>query len=137
MVIGDRGNRDAAARVDALEECGALVRLIEPSVLADSDLADAFFVTVVAPDDRALGARVQRLAQKHRFLYSCIDRPQYGHVAMTAIARAGPTRIAISTSGNAPAVAKALREALERDLDERFRRFVERVGLMRAALPSD
>jgi precorrin-2 dehydrogenase/sirohydrochlorin ferrochelatase len=134
VVIGQAEKRGTLARARALEECGAAVRVLEGDALVDSDVDGAFFVIVAAFGDSALGERVGRLAQRYGFLYCCIDQPEYGNVANTALAKAGDTRIAISTSGNAPGVAKALRKALERALDERYTNFVKLLGGMRREL---
>ena len=50
---------------------------------------------------------------------------------MAAIAKAGPVRVAISTAGLAPRVAKTLKHALQRAMDAKFARFVERLAELR------
>jgi uroporphyrin-III C-methyltransferase / precorrin-2 dehydrogenase / sirohydrochlorin ferrochelatase len=81
--------------------------------------------------DAALSARLRELAERHRFLLCCIDQPRYGFVAMTAVAKAGPVRVAISTTGLAPRVGKALKNALAKAMDARFTRFILRLAEMR------
>ena len=66
---------------------------------------------------RRLSARLRKLADEHGFLLCCIDQPDFGFVAMAAIAKAGPVRVAISTTGLAPRVGKILKEALQRAMD--------------------
>ncbi len=92
--------------------------------MRDEDLADAFFV-ISTPQDEALSARLRALADRYRFLLCCIDQPKYGFVAMAAIAKAGPVRVAISTAGLAPRVGKALKRGLQKAMDEKFARFIE------------
>jgi siroheme synthase-like protein len=91
--------------------------------LRDEDLADAFFV-ISTPQDEALSARLRALADRYRFLLCCIDQPKFGFVAMAAIAKAGPVRVAISTAGLAPRVGKALKRGLQKAMDEKFARFI-------------
>jgi siroheme synthase (precorrin-2 oxidase/ferrochelatase) len=86
---------------------------------------------ISTPQDAVLSARLRELADQHRFLLCCIDQPRYGFVAMAAIAKAGPVRIAISTAGLAPRVGKALKNALQRAMDERFARFIENLAEQR------
>ncbi len=125
VVIGTADDREAVEKSAALEEAGAQVRRIfDPQNLRDEDVADAFFV-ISTPQDAALSARLRALADRHRFLLCCIDQPRFGFVAMAAIAKAGPVRVAISTAGLAPRVGKALKNALQRAMDERFARFIE------------
>lgn len=131
VVIGAGGDPEAIAKTNALRESGAQVARIEDaSQLRDEDVRDAFFV-ISTPQDAALSHRLRTLADEHRFLLCCIDQPAYGFVAMTAIAKAGPVRVAISTAGLAPRVGKALKEALQRVMDAKFARFVEHLAKQR------
>ncbi len=134
VVIGEAGDREAIDKAEALRESGADVRWIQdPSALRDDDVIDAYFV-ISTPQDEGLSARLRALADQHKFLLCCIDQPKFGFVAMTAIAKAGPVRIAIATSGRAPRVGKILKARLQAAMDTRFARFVERLGEMKATM---
>ncbi len=131
VVIGAKDDREAIEKAAALEESGASVRRIyDPADLRDEQLADAFFV-ISTPQDEQLSARLRALADAHRFLLCCIDQPRYGFVAMAAIAKSGPVRVAISTAGLAPRVGKLLKNALQSAMDARFARFIERLAKAR------
>lgn len=133
VVIGAADDREAIEKEAALREAGAQVRRIfDPQSLPDDELANAFFV-ISTPQDAALSARLRELADRHRFLLCCIDQPRFGFVAMAAIAKAGPVRVAISTAGLAPRVGKVLKNALQRVMDAKFARFVEVLAERRAA----
>lgn len=136
LVVGSAGDREAIEKSAALEESGATVERIEPAALRDENVADAFFV-ISTPQDERLSARLRALADRHRFLLCCIDQPAYGFVAMTAVAKAGPVRIAISTAGLAPRVGKTIKEALQRAMDARFARFVDRLASARERVRRD
>jgi precorrin-2 dehydrogenase len=128
VVIGAHDDREAIEKSEALRETGAVVRRVyDPGALRDEELADAFFV-ISTPQDEVLSARLRALADRHRFLLCCIDQPRHGFVAMAAIAKAGPVRVAISTAGLAPRVGKILKIALQRAMDARFARFIERLA---------
>ena len=132
LVIGAADDREAIEKTAALEESGALVRRIYDSdSVRDEDLDGVFFV-ISTPQDAALSARLRALADRNRFLLCCIDQPKFGFVAMAAIAKAGPVRVAISTAGLAPRVGKALRAALQRAMDEKFARFIAHLAQRRA-----
>lgn len=132
VVIGPAGDAEAEEKSAALREVGAEVRRIEdPAALRDEDLAGAFFV-ISTPHDAALSARLRALADRDRFLLCCIDQPAYGFVAMQSIVKAGPARIAISTGGVSPAVAKTLRRSLQAALDGTFARFLSCLAVQRA-----
>lgn len=125
VVIGGPDDREAVEKSAALAEAGAQVRRIyDGASLADDDVRDAFLV-ISTPQDDSLSARLRELAERWRFLLCCIDQPKYGFVAMAAIAKAGPVRVAISTAGLAPRVGKALKAALQAAMDARFARFIE------------
>lgn len=125
VVIGAGDDREAIEKAAALEESGAdLLWLTDPPSVAESDVRDAFFV-ISTPQDERLSARLREYADRHRFLLCCIDQPRYGFVAMAAIAKAGPVRISVSTTGLAPRVGKNLKGALQRAMDGTFERFIE------------
>ena len=129
VVIGD--DREAVEKAAALEEAGAAVRRIaDAASFRDDDLRDAFFV-VSTPNDETLSARLRGLADRKRFLLCTIDQPRYGFVAMQAVAKTGPVRIAVSTGGIAPRVGRRFREALQRVLDARFLRFINCLNAQR------
>ncbi len=131
VVIGAADDREAIDKTASLREAGADVRwLTDPDSVRDQEVADAFFV-ISTPQDAALSRRLRELADRHRFLLCCIDQPAFGFVAMVAIAKAGPVRVAISTTGLAPRVGKAIKEALQRAMDARFVRFVDLLAQMR------
>ena len=137
VVIGEAGDREAIEKAAALRESGADVRWIQdPAALRDDDVTGAYFV-ISTPQDAALSARLRALADRHRFLLCCIDQPKYGFVAMAAIAKAGPVRIAIATSGLAPRVGKILKQRLQAAMDERFARFVTLLGEMKTNMQRD
>jgi precorrin-2 dehydrogenase/sirohydrochlorin ferrochelatase len=131
VVIGEANDREAREKEAALREAGADVhRVYDARHLDESALAGAFFV-ISTPQDEALSARLRALADRDRFLLCCIDQPRYGFVAMAAIAKAGPVRVAISTAGLAPRVGKAMKNGLQRAMDEKFARFIERLAGLR------
>lgn len=139
VVIGASDDREAVEKVAALREVDADVRWIDdPAALRDDDVRDAFFV-ISTPQDEALSARLRALAEQHRFLLCCIDQPRYGFVAMQAIVKAGPVRVAISTGGVAPRVGKALKAAFTELFDAKFARFIACLGTQklrgRSAMP--
>lgn len=128
VVIGAADDREAVEKTALLQESGADVRRVtDPAGLRDEDLEGAFLV-VSTPQDAQLSRRLRALADRRKFLLCCIDQPAFGFVAMTALAKAGPVRVAISTAGLAPRVGKTIKAALQRAMDARFARFVERLG---------
>ncbi len=129
VVIGD--DREAREKEAALREVGALVeRVSDPADIREESLRQAFLV-ISTPIDEALSARLRKLADRHRFLLSTIDQPRHGFVAMQAIAKAGPVRVAISTGGISPRLGATLRAALQSALDKTFVRFIDCLNAQR------
>lgn len=129
IVIGD--DREAIEKEAALREVGADVHWITTAEAIDErELAKSFFV-ISTPQDQELSARLRALADRHRFLLCCIDQPDYGFVAMAAIVKAGPVRIAISTAGLAPRVGKKIKNALQHVMDLTFIRFIQCLAVQR------
>ncbi|MBV8198480.1 MAG: hypothetical protein JO263_10115 [Candidatus Eremiobacteraeota bacterium] len=134
VVIGAAEDREAIEKAEALAETGAVVRRVyDPADLKESDFTDVFFV-ISTPQDAALSARLREWAERERFLLCCIDQPKHGFVAMAAIAKAGPVRVAISTAGLAPRVAKVLKAALQRAMDAKFEGFIDRLAQSRVRM---
>ena len=65
------------------------------------------------------------------------DQPDFSNFSHLALARAGDVTLSISTNGRAPALARRLREELERVLGEsNLIAFVERLARLRDRTPS-
>ena len=125
VVIGASDDREAVEKDHALREVGADVVWIKDfENLRDEDVADAYFV-ISTPQEEPLAKRLRALADTHKFLLCAIDQPKYGLVAMAAIVKAGPARVAISTGGVSPRVGGKLRAALQGAFDETFTRFLD------------
>lgn len=152
LVIGS--SPEAALRASALRQAGA-----EPRVVADSpgpelealatsgtaslerrgfqeaDLETAWLV-ILADRDAELAARVGALCAARRLLFCAIDQPAHNNFAHLAVARAGRLRIAISSAGTVPALAKRLRQELERVATEAgLGEFADWLARVRAELP--
>jgi precorrin-2 dehydrogenase len=131
VVIGERDDKEAIAKARDLREVGAdVVRLHDPAAIAEADLAGAFLV-ISTPQDARLSAWLRELADRQRFLLCAIDQPAYGFVAMQAVVKSGPARIAISTGGISPRVGGILRAALQAALDSTFARFLDALAQRR------
>ena len=88
---------------------------------------------MAASDDRELNARVARLARERGVWVNVADDPQAGDVVLPAVARRGELQIAVSTGGASPALARRLRERLEREFGPEYGDLVALLGALRAA----
>jgi len=88
-------------------------------------------------DDPDLAKLLFDLAKTERFLVWSIDQPELSTVVMPAVVRRGHLRVAISTSGASPALAKALRQDLEIVFDDEFVNCLNWLGSVREELRKD
>lgn len=133
VVIGAHDDKEAVDKARDLREVGADVTWLHDSeAVTEADVCDAFLV-ISTPQDARLSARLRELADRHRFLLCAIDQPAYGFVAMQAVVKSGPARVAISTGGVSPRVGGILRAALQDALDAKFARFLAGLARRRRA----
>jgi uroporphyrin-III C-methyltransferase/precorrin-2 dehydrogenase/sirohydrochlorin ferrochelatase len=79
---------------------------------AEGDLAGAFLV-IAATDDPSVNARVHAEAKQRAVLLNAVDDAAHCDFAAPSVLRRGDLTIAVSTSGQAPALARRVRELLE------------------------
>jgi precorrin-2 dehydrogenase / sirohydrochlorin ferrochelatase len=151
MVIG--GDEEACEKVHRLLDAKAKVTVVNPTLHVElrkltaagkiihrgrtfrsGDLQGVLLVLNVLKDDPALPKSLFELAQTERCLVWSIDQPDYSTVMMPALVKRGNLRVAISTSGTAPALAKVLRQNLESLFDTEFERFLDWLGTLREEL---
>jgi uroporphyrin-III C-methyltransferase / precorrin-2 dehydrogenase / sirohydrochlorin ferrochelatase len=97
------------------------------------DLAGAWLAIDASGID-AVGAAVRREADDRRVLLNVVDRAHLCDWIAPALVRRGPLQVAVSTSGESPFLAAALRRRLEQDLGEEWEPFVSLVGETRRRL---
>jgi precorrin-2 dehydrogenase/sirohydrochlorin ferrochelatase len=157
VVIG--GGRVGERKVLALLECGAQVTVVSPTLtprLADlaragrlrhearpyarGDVAGCL-LAFAATSDEALHERIARDADAAGVPLNVVDRPRHCSFFVPALLRRGDLAIAISTNGASPAMAKRVREQLERTFGAEYERVLGilravRRRLQRAAVPA-
>jgi siroheme synthase-like protein len=153
LVIG--GSTEAADRARRLSAAGASVAVVSregsPELVAlalrsrvhwyarpfTPEDARGCRLVVLCERDAALAAALHANARRAGYLFSAVDQPEHCDFVHMATIAAGPVQIAVSTGGAAPALARRLREGLERGLDQRFARFAEEIAARRATLPAE
>ncbi len=131
IVLGD--GKFATEKAAALREAGAHVRAISsrdyrPGVLAGSRLV------VDASEDPEINRQSWLEAERDGILINVVDRPAQCRFIAPAIVRRDPLLIAISTSGESPFLASAVRARLERWLGKEWGPFTALVGSIRRGL---
>ena len=135
LVVG--GGAVAARKVADLVGAGAKVRVVAldvaPELAATADMVsvdrrafeerdvEGAWLTIAATDDPEVQRRVSSACERSRTFCVAVDDPPNASAYGGAILRRGPITVAISTSGEAPALARLMREVLEQALpDEGF-----------------
>ena len=147
VVVG--GGRVAERKVLGLLSCSAHVSVISPVLTEElkqqhtegnlqwidreyrqGDLAHAFLV-IAATDDEKTQKLVYDEAVSNNLLLNVADVPQRCNFILPASVRRGDLIISVSTAGKSPALARKLREDLEKRFGSGYRILVDILGTIR------
>jgi precorrin-2 dehydrogenase/sirohydrochlorin ferrochelatase len=95
-----------------------------------SDL-NGVFLAVIATAQRDLNELGYAEAQKRNVLCNVVDVPEQCDFYYPALVKRGDLQIAISTSGQSPALARRLREQLEKEFPPSYADWVAELGATR------
>jgi precorrin-2 dehydrogenase/sirohydrochlorin ferrochelatase len=155
VVLG--GDEEAAEKAQRLLNAGAKVIVISPTLheqlkqlaasakvihrgrtFRETDLESVILVLNMIRGDRDFARSLFAKARERKsFLLWSVDYPEASTVNMPAVVEAGHARVAISTSGMAPALSGFMKEDLERILDSEFIAFVDWLGQLREQAKSN
>jgi uroporphyrin-III C-methyltransferase/precorrin-2 dehydrogenase/sirohydrochlorin ferrochelatase len=127
VVVGDER---AASKREVLVRAGADVVDVRPEAFADGDLDGAWFVLSFAAPE--VNERVARAAEARRIFVNAVDDPPNASAYLGGVIRRDGVTLAISTDGEAPALAGLLREGLDALLPEDLDRWSEAAREIRA-----
>ena len=136
LVLG--GAEEAVEKIERLLDAGAKVTVVNPTLhtslrkltasgkiihrgraFRTTDVQNGVILVMnTLQDDHDLAKRLYELSKTERFLVWSIDQPDLSTITMPALVKRGHLRMAISTSGASPSLAKALRQDLETVLGE-------------------
>jgi precorrin-2 dehydrogenase/sirohydrochlorin ferrochelatase len=147
VVVG--GGKVAERKVNGLLACNAQVKVISPDLTEElmqlhtdgklewldrpyrrGDLAQAFLV-IAATDDEQAQQMVQEEAEEQNKLLNVADVPQRCNFILPATVRRGDLTIAVATGGKSPALAKKLRQELEKRVGPEYTVLVNILGALR------
>lgn len=148
LVIG--GDEEASEKSQRLLESGARVTVISPTLneplrllaasgkiihrgrhFRDTDLEHTILILNTIRGDRDFAQMLLAQSREKRVLLWSVDYPEASSVTMPAVVAVGHVRVAISTSGVAPALSGFMKEDLEQILNAEFIEFVEWLGQLR------
>jgi precorrin-2 dehydrogenase/sirohydrochlorin ferrochelatase len=150
LVVG--GGSVGERKVKTLLECGARVTVV--TTLATKSLQDLAskgrikletreyepsdmegkFLVIGATDNEAVNEKVSRDAAERNLLCNIADRPASCTFVLPAIVQQGDLLIAISTSNKSPAVARRIRETLEKQFGPEYHALLNLMGAIRQKL---
>jgi siroheme synthase-like protein len=95
---------------------------------------NGYHLAFVATDDRAINGEIVRDARQRRIWVNCADDPGHCDFILPAVIRRGELAVAVSTGGESPAAARAIREDLEHYLTDDFVQLVQTASEVRRDL---
>ncbi|MBW4889557.1 TSUP family transporter [Mucilaginibacter sp. HMF5004] len=103
---------------------------------AEDDLKDVNIV-VVATGNEELNNYIRTLAKQHNLLINVADKPSLCDFYLGSIVQKGDLKVAISTNGKSPTVAKRLKEVLNESIPEELDTTLQQMSALRETLTGD
>ena len=143
LLVG--GGAVARSKLATLRASGAQVRVVAPEIHPEieasgvaierrgflaADLDDAWLAVAAATPE--VNREVARAAEARRVFVNAVDDPGSASAYLGGVVRKGGVVVAVSTEGQAPALAGLLREALEVALPDDVTTWVEAAMALRA-----
>jgi uncharacterized protein len=111
------------------------LQLIERVFLpADVDGTD---IVIVAIDDKNESTRIRDIAKEKGKLVNVADKPDFCDFYMSSIVQKGNLKIAISTNGKSPTIAKRLKDLFNELLPEELDQLLDNMEGIRSKLKGD
>ena len=145
----------AEGKIGGLLDTGARVRVVAPQAtpqvlqwagaskiefqqraFESSDLEGKFLV-VASTSDAELHRRIFAEAHKRGILCNVVDVPELCDFYYPAVVQRGSLQIAVSTSGESPALAQRLRKELEVQFGPEYEAWLETLAVARAELQAN
>lgn len=150
LVVG--GGAVAHRKIETLLEYGAVVnvvsRKLHPALkllLAEGKLRmlgsefessqlNGIRMVIAATDDKETNRKVSAAARERGLLVNAVDQPADCSFIVPAIVRRGALTIAVSTSGNSPALAARIRKQIEKSFGQEYETYLALLGRVRRVL---
>ena len=126
---------EISAPVRALAALHSNIRLLErPYHPSDLEYAD---IAIVAVNDREISESVARDAKINGVLVNVADTPDLCDFYLSSIVRKGNLKIAISTNGKSPTIAKRLKEEIGGMIPEEMESVLDNMQTIRGQMKDD
>jgi len=122
---------EATEQVKSWAATGQIERLARP--FEPTDL-DGMFLVVAATNSHELHENILAEARRRGVLCNIVDVPELCDFYYPAVAQRGALQIAVSTSGQSPALAQRLRKDLEEQFGPEYEAWLQQLGEEREKL---
>ncbi|MFC0514843.1 TSUP family transporter [Mucilaginibacter angelicae] len=128
-------SRDFLAEIHTLSSQYSGIRIVQKS-FTDDDLNDADIV-IAATNDSELNNYIRNAAHDRKLLINVADKPALCDFYLGSIVQKGDLKLAISTNGKSPTVAKRLKEVLNESLPAELDITLQQMSELRNTLEGD
>ncbi|RDV16181.1 siroheme synthase [Pontibacter diazotrophicus] len=94
-------------------------------------------IVLVATNDNVLNITIRDLAKSHKILTNVADTPLQCDFYLGSIVQKGSLKLAISTNGKSPTIAKRLKQVLNEGLPDEMEQVLDKMTQLRATLKGD
>ena len=150
LVVG--GGNVAWRKVCSLKEAGARVTVVSPEFCPEmgketgieriqqkyeEGFLNEVLVVIASTDDEEVNKKVYYDAVKRGILVNVVDRPEFCSFIVPATISRGDLNISISTGGASPALARNIRESLEKQFGNEYGEFAKLLSETRRKILSE
>jgi len=150
LVVG--GGNVAWRKVCSLKEAGARVTVVSPEFCPEmgketgieriqqkyeEGFLNEVLVVIASTDDEEVNKKVYYDAVKRGILVNVVDRPEFCSFIVPATISRGDLNISISTGGASPALARNIRENLEKQFGDEYGEFAKLLSETRRKILSE
>ena len=150
LVVG--GGNVAWRKVCSLKDAGARVTVVSPEFCPEMEketgieriqqkyeegFLNGVLVVVASTDDEEVNKKVYYDAVKRGILVNVVDRPEFCSFIVPATINRGDLSISISTGGASPALARNIRESLEKQFGDEYGEFAKLLSETRRKIISE
>jgi siroheme synthase-like protein len=130
-VVGLVISPELVTLAESFEQVRVVQKAFEPSDLDGIDLV------VAATNNAILNEEVKQLTQSRNLLANFADKPELCNFYLGSVVRKGDLKIAISTNGKSPTIAKRLKEVLNDSLPNELNDTLQNMQSLRNSLSGD
>jgi len=150
LVVG--GGNVAWRKVCSLKDAGARVTVVSPEFCPEmeketgierirqkyeEEFLNGVLVVVASTDDEEVNKKIYYDAVKMGILVNVVDRPEFCSFIVPATISRGDLSISISTGGASPALARNIRESLEKQFGDEYGEFAKLLSETRRKVLSE